>query len=329
MFFSKLLELLVSPDLWQATLEFGALLLLPALGGVISENSGVTNIAMEGMMLTGAFFGAIISVDTHSFVWGTLAAIIAGGAMSWVHAFFSIRFKANQIVSGIAINIAAAGLTGFLLFTLTNGAGVSALPQNETLPSLGINVLHAVPVIGWIDTVLLQQNIVFYLAIVVLIAMQYLLYRTNVGLRIRSVGEHPQAADTAGINVQRIRYWCVITSGLLSGLAGAYLSLGIAQIFNPNMTAGRGFIALAAMIFGKWKPRGTAIACLIFGLGEALQNRLQLLPTTGIGIIDTPLHSVPLVSMIPYLLTVLALVGLVGRAVAPAADGIPYEPGGE
>ena len=329
MFFSKLLELLVSPDLWQATLEFGALLLLPALGGVISENSGVTNIAMEGMMLTGAFFGAIISVDTHSFIWGTLAAIIAGGAMSWVHAFFSIRFKANQIVSGIAINIAATGLTGFLLFTLTNGAGVSALPQNETLPSLGIKILQTTPVIGWIDTVLLQQNIVFYLAIVVLIAMQYLLYRTNVGLRIRSVGEHPQAADTAGINVQRIRYWCVITSGLLSGLAGAYLSLGIAQIFNPNMTAGRGFIALAAMIFGKWKPRGTAIACLIFGLGQALQNRLQLLPTTGIGLIDTPLHSVPLVSMIPYLLTILALVGLVGRAVAPAADGIPYEPGGE
>ena len=329
MFFSKLLELLVSPDLWQATLEFGALLLLPALGGVISENSGVTNIAMEGMMLTGAFFGAIISVDTHSFIWGTLAAVIAGGAMSWVHAFFSIRFKANQIVSGIAINIAATGLTGFLLFTLTNGAGVSALPKNETLPSLGIHFFDTVPVIGWIDTVLLQQNIVFYLAIVVLIAMQYLLYRTNIGLRIRSVGEHPQAADTAGINVQRIRYWCVVTSGLLSGLAGAYLSLGIAQIFNPNMTAGRGFIALAAMIFGKWKPRGTAIACLIFGLGQALQNRLQLLPVTGIGIVDTPLHSVPLVSMIPYLLTILALVGLVGRAVAPAADGIPYEPGGE
>ena len=329
MFFSKLLELLVSPDLWQATLEFGALLLLPALGGVISENSGVTNIAMEGMMLTGAFFGAIISVDTHSFLWGTLAAIIAGGAMSWVHAYFSIRFKANQIVSGIAINIAATGLTGFLLFTLTNGAGVSALPQNETLPSLGIRIFNNVPVIGWIDTVLLQQNIVFYLAIAALIAIQYLLYRTNIGLRIRSVGEHPQAADTAGINVQRIRYWCVVTSGLLSGLAGAYLSLGIAQIFNPNMTAGRGFIALAAVVFGKWKPRGTAIACLIFGLGQALQNRLQLLPTTGIGVIDTPLHSVPLVSMIPYLLTILALVGLVGRAVAPAADGLPYEPGGE
>ncbi len=329
MFFSKLLELLISPDLWHATLEFGALLLLPALGGVISENSGVVNIAMEGMMLTGAFFGAIISVNTHSVILGTLAAIVAGGAMSWVHAFFSIRFKANQIVSGIAINIAATGLTGFLLFTLTNGAGVSALPQNETLPFLGVRLLNQVPVVGWIDTVLLQQNIVFYIAIVVLLATQYLLYRTNIGLRIRSVGEHPQAADTAGINVQRIRYWCVVTSGLLSGLAGAYLSLGIAQIFNPNMTAGRGFIALAAVVFGKWKPRGTAIACLIFGLGQALQNRLQLLPATGIGIIDTPLHSVPLVSMIPYLLTILALVGLVGRAVAPAADGIPYEPGGE
>jgi ABC-type uncharacterized transport system permease subunit len=325
-FFSKLLELLTSTDLWQATLQFGALLLLPALGGVISENSGVTNIAMEGMMLTGAFFGAIVSVDTHSAIIGTLAAILTGGLMALVHAFFSIQFKANQIVSGIAINIAALGLTGFLLFTLTNGRGISALPANETLPALNIPGISHIP---WIGPVFLQQNIVFYFALLVLLGMQYLLFRTNIGLRIRSVGEHPQAADTAGINVRQVRYLCVVTSGLLSGLAGAFLSLGIAQIFNPNMTNGAGFIALAAMIFGKWKPRGTAIACLIFGLGEALQNRLQLLPTTGIGVIDTPLHSVSLVSMIPYLLTILALVGLVGRATAPAADGIPYEPGGE
>ncbi len=326
MFFSQLLHLVTSPDLWQSTLQFAALLLLPALGGVISERSGVVNIAMEGMMLTGAFFGVIVTVATHSVLLGVVAALLSGGIMAFVHAFFSIQFKAEQIVSGIAINIAALGLTGFLLYTLTNGKGVSTLPRSETLPTLNIPGLSQLPFLG---PVFLQQNILFYLTLAILLGMQYLLFHTNIGLRIRAVGEHPQAADTAGINVRLIRYWCVVASGLLSGLAGAFLSLGIAQIFNPNMTNGRGFIALAAMIFGKWKPWGATVACLIFGLGQALQNRLQLLPYTGIGIVDTPLHSSSLVAMVPYLLTILALVGLVGRAVAPAADGIPYEPGGE
>jgi ABC-type uncharacterized transport system permease subunit len=326
MFFTELGKLLVSADLWQSALTFGALLLLPALGGVISENSGVTNIAMEGMMLTGAYFGVIVTVATHSVFLGVIVAMITGGLMALVHAFFSIQFKAQQIVSGIAINIAATGLTGFLLFTLSRGQGVPHLGENLNLPSLNIPGLSKIPFIG---PVFLQQNVIFYLAVILLIATQYLLFHTNIGLRIRAVGEHPQAADTAGVNVRLVRYLCVVSSGLLSGLAGAFLSLGIAHIFNANMTAGRGFIALAAMIFGKWKPRGTAVACLIFGLGEALQNRLQLLPTTGIGIVDVPLHSVELVAMIPYLLTILALVGLVGRATAPAADGIPYEPGGE
>ncbi len=326
MFLTELGKLLVSADLWQSALTFGALLLLPALGGVISESSGVTNIAMEGMMLTGAYFGVIVTVGTHSVLLGVIVAMITGGLMALVHAFFSIQFKAQQIVSGIAINIAATGLTGFLLFTLSGGQGVPHLAENLNLPSLDIPGLSQIPFIG---PVFLQQNVIFYLAVIILIATQYVLFHTNIGLRIRAVGEHPQAADTAGVNVRLVRYLCVISSGLLSGLAGAFLSLGIAHIFNANMTAGRGFIALAAMIFGKWKPRGTAVACLIFGVGEALQNRLQLLPRTGVGIVDVPLHSGELVAMIPYLLTILALVGLVGRATAPAADGIPYEPGGE
>jgi simple sugar transport system permease protein len=325
-FLTELGKLLISANLWQATLTFGALLLLPALGGVISENSGVTNIAMEGMMLTGAYFGVIVAVTTQSVFLGVIVAVLTGGAMALVHAIFSIQFKAEQIVSGIAINIAAAGLTGFLLFTLSGGQGVPHLPERLNLPSLDIPVLSQIPFIG---PVFLQQNVIFYLAVIILVATQYVLFHTNIGLRIRAVGEHPQAADTAGINVRLVRYLCVVTSGLLSGLAGAFLSLGIAHIFNPNMTSGRGFIALAAMIFGKWKPRGTAIACLLFGLGEALQNRLQLLPATGVSIVDVPLHSGELVAMLPYLLTILALVGLVGRATAPAADGIPYEPGGE
>jgi ABC-type uncharacterized transport system permease subunit len=325
-FVSSLFQVLISADLWKATLEAAAVLLLPALGGLISENSGVVNVAMEGMMLTGAFFGAIVVLATHSVILAMLAAILTGGIMAWVHAYFSIQFKADQIVSGIAINIAALGLTSFLLFNLTpKGQGVPSLPDNLRIPQLNIPGLSQIPFIG---PVFFQQYLVFYLAVLVLIAIQYVLFHTNIGLRIRAVGEHPQAADTAGINVRFVRYMCVLTSGLLSGLAGAYLSLGIAGVFIPNMTAGRGFIALAAMIFGKWKPRGTAVACVIFGLGLALQNRLAG-PLEALGVVSNASTLTALLAAIPYVLTILALVGLVGRATAPAADGIPYEPGGE
>jgi general nucleoside transport system permease protein len=331
MFLPELGNLLISGSLWGPALQFGALLLLPALGGVISERSGVVNVAMEGMMLTGAFFGAIVVVATHNVLLAVLAAMLTGGIMAMVHAFFAIQFKGDQIVSGIAINLAALGLTDFLVPVLTpGGGGVSTLPKPETLPNLDLSFLDgSTGILGFINEVFLQQNVIFYVAIAVLLGMQYLLFHTNIGLRIRSVGEHPQAADTAGINVRLIRYLCVLASGLLSGLAGAFLALGVAHIFNHNMTEGRGFIALAAMIFGKWKPWNTALACLIFGLGTELQYQLPLLPSTGISIVDTPLHSFSLLAMVPYLLTVLVLVGLIGRAVAPAADGVPYEPGGE
>ncbi len=315
MFFQTLFTVLISSDLWQAALQFAALLLLPALGGVISERSGVTNIAMEGMMLTGAYAGAIIATDTHSLILAVLGAIIAGGLMALVHAVVSINFKANQIVSGIAINIAALGLTNYLNIIQTNAQGISSLPQSVRLPTVTWGPLSNIPFIG---PVLFQQNLVFYLAIIILVGIQFLLFRTNIGLRIRAVGEHPQAADTAGINVRLIRYCCVVASGFLSGLAGAFLSLGIAGIFNPNMTAGAGFIALAAVIFGKYTPTGAGVACLIFGLGEALSPRMQ---QSGV--------SPYLLSTIPYILTLIALVGLVGRTTPPAADGIPYDPGTE
>jgi len=270
---------------------------------------------MEGMMLTGAYAGVMTALATHSVLGGVLGAIIAGGLMSLVHAIVSINFKANQIVSGIAINIAALGLTNYLLFIQTGGQGVPSLTNALRLPILSLGPLVSIPFLG---PILFQQNVIFYVAILILAGIQFLLFRTNIGLRIRAVGEHPQAADTAGVNVRLVRYCCVIGSGFLSGLAGAFLSLGIAGIFNSNMTAGAGFIALAAMVFGKYKPWNTAGACLIFGLGEALSVRLQ---DTGV--------SPNLLSTLPYVLTLIALVGLVGRTIPPAADGIPYEPGTE
>jgi len=326
-FFQVLFHALTSYNTWQTALQFGALLLLPALGGVISERSGVVNIAMEGMMLTGAFTAVIITLALHNagvndaicIILGVFAAIIAGGVMALIHGVVSINFRANQIVSGVAINIIALGLTSYLVYVLTPaGQGVPSLPPSLRLPTPSWGPLSNIP---WLGNVLFQQNIIFYLTLLILIGTQFLLFRTNIGLRIRAVGEHPQAADTAGVNVRLLRYMCVISSGLLSGLAGAYLSLGVAGVFNVNMTDGRGYIALAAMIFGKYNPLGAAVACLIFGLGYGLSLPLQDLSSN-------PNLSY-LLQTLPYLFTLIALVGLVGRTTAPAADGIPYEPGSE
>src|SRR6266571_2052577 len=326
MFFQVLFKALTSSNTWQTALLFAALLVLPALGGVISERSGVVNIAMEGMMLTGAFAAVMITLlfhnlgvnDTLCVILGVLAAILAGGAMALIHAVVSINFKANQIVSGVAINIFALGLTSYLVYVLTPaGQGVPSLPASLLLPTPSWGPLSKIP---WLGNVLFQQNIIFYIAILILIGVQFLLFRTNIGLRIRAVGEHPQAADTAGVNVRLLRYLCVISSGLLSGLAGAYLSLGVAGLFNPGMTAGRGYIALAAMIFGKYNPLGAAVACLIFGLGYGLSLPLQDLSSNP--------NLAYLLQTLPYVFTLIALVGVVGRTTPPAADGIPYEPGG-
>jgi general nucleoside transport system permease protein len=327
MFFQVLLRALTSQNTWHTTLEFAALLVLPALGGVISERSGVVNIAMEGMILAGAFASVIVTLALHSIgvpdslcvIVGVLSAILAGGLMALIHAGVSINFKANQIVSGVAINIIALGLTSYLVFVLTPaGQGVPSLPDTLRLPTFPWGPLANIP---WLGYVLFQQNVTFYLAILILIGVQFLLFGTNIGLRIRAVGEHPQAADTAGVNVQLLRYLCVISSGLLSGLAGAYLALGVAGIFNPNMTAGRGYIALAAVIFGKYTPLGAAAACLIFGLGGGLALPLQDLSSNP--------NLASLLATLPYVLVLIALVGLVGRTTPPAADGIPYDPASE
>ena len=315
MFFQVLYRVLTSADLWQAALVFGTLYLLPALGGLISERSGVVNIAMEGMMLTGAYAAVATAEATKSLWVGVIGAMIAGGLMALIHAVVSINFKANQIVSGIAINIFALGLTNYLVFIQTQGQGLPSLPGTLRLPAISWGPLANIPFLG---QVLFQQNIIFYVVLLILAGIQFLLFHTNIGLRIRAVGEHPQAADTAGVNVRLVRYLCVISSGVLSGLGGAFLSLGIAGIFSSNITAGAGFIALAAVIFGKYTVLGTAGACLLFGLGNGLAVRMQ---DTGI--------SPYLLGTIPYILTLIALVGLVGRTTPPAADGIPYEPGTE
>jgi simple sugar transport system permease protein len=204
-------------------------------------------------------------------------------------------------------------MTTFLLDRIYGVEGIGHVPPNSLLPTLNIPGLDQIPFLG---LALFQQNIVVYVAIVVLILSNVVLFRTRLGLRIRAVGEHPQAADTAGINVYALRYGAVITSGLLSGLAGAFLSIGIVNTFVPNMTGGRGYIALAAMIFGKWTPYGAALACLIFGLGTAIYDS------------NSTLHFSPyLLNMLPYVLTLAVLAGLVGKSVPPAADGIPYDPG--
>jgi len=312
---SDILHLLVTADLWHATLAAAVLLLLPALGGVISERSGVVNIAMEGMMLTGAFFAVVADLGLHNPWVATLIAMLAGGLMALIHAVVSIRFRADQIVSGIAINIFAAGLTLYLVNKIFGIQDVGHVGQSDLLPIVTIPLIDQIPFLGHVFS---QQNVVVYVALVLLVVVQVVLFRTRLGLRIRAVGEHPQAADTAGINVYAIRYGAVITSGVLSGLSGAFLAIGVANTFVPNMTDGRGYIALAAMIFGKWRPLGAFVACLIFGLGQAIYDNNSFIHV-----------SQYFLNMLPYVLTLIFLAGVVGRSIPPAADGIPYSPGNE
>jgi len=267
------------------------------------------------MMLMGAFFAVVADLTWHNAWLATGVAIVAGALMATIHAVVSIRFRADQIVSGIAINIFAAGMTVFLIGRLYGLQDVGHISNNESLPNIVVPGLSSIPFIG---QVFFNQNVIVYVALILLVVTHVVLFRTKLGLRIRSVGEHPQAADTAGINVYTLRYGAVITSGILSGLAGAFLAIGISNTFVPNMTGGKGYIALAAMIFGKWTPLGAFIACLIFGLGEAIYDN------------NTFIHASPyLLSMLPYILTLVVIAGLVGRSIPPAADGLPYVAGSE
>ncbi|MCL6517517.1 MAG: ABC transporter permease [Alicyclobacillus sp.] len=279
-------------------------LALPAIGGTFSERAGVVNIAMEGIMLIGAFFGVAFSYWTGSPWLGLVLGVLMGGLLAAIFAWAAIRLAADQVVLGMAVNIFASGLTAFLLNTLFGYGGTP--PETPSLPFVSL------PGLG---PVFAHQSVLLYVMLAIVVISHWFLFHTRLGLRIRAVGENPLAADTAGLNVWRLRYIGVIVGGMLSALGGVYLSIGILNSFDVDMTNGRGFIALAAMIFGKWTPVGSFLASLLFGFATALGVALQ-----GQGV------SPDLLSMIPYVLTILALAGLVGRSTPPAADGIPYTP---
>lgn len=297
-----------------ATLRGATPLILAAVGVVFSERSGVMNIGIEGMMLFGAFWAVAISYYTHSAWMGLLGAMLIGGLLGLVHAWTSVSLKVNQIITGAAINLLAVGIPNYLLIAFWQQPGAS--PMVSALSTVRVPLLVDLPVVG---PLFASQNVLTYIALLLVAITQIVLFRTPLGLRIRSVGEHPLAADTVGIDVYAIRYGSVIFSGLMAGLAGASLSLGQLSFFTKQMTQGRGFIALGAMIFGKWTPLGSLGACLLFGFADALQLALQ---ARGV-----PIPSDLLMS-IPYVFTLIALAGFVGRAVAPAAIGRPYYKGG-
>ncbi len=259
-------------------------------------------------MLVGAFFGVMVAAATHSAWLGMFGGVIAGGLMALALAWPAIRLQSDQVIVGMALNVFAGGLTAFLLNTVY---GYNGTPTST--PSLPIVTLPWISHIPFIGQVIGQHDVVVYLMFLFVILAHFTLFHTNLGLRMRAVGEHPEAAETVGISVVKIRYLGVTIGGMLSGLAGVYLSLGMLSSFEVNMTNGRGFIALAAMIFGKWTPFGAFGAALLFGFATALSIALQ-----GSGV------SANLVGILPYALTIIALTGLIGRSRPPAADGLPY-----
>ena len=285
---------------------------LAALSGIYSERSGVVNIGIEGMMLLGAFCSVVFASITQNMFVGVFAGILAGMVLGGLHAVLSIKYKVNQIISGTGIIILALGLTSYLQRSVLNtfpelnqpGPAIAALP---------IPWLWKIPVLG---PVFFNLSPIIYTLFVLLIVTQILMNKTRWGLRVRSVGEHPKAADTLGINVFRIRYISVLISGAIAGLAGTYMSIGAAGRFNEGMTAGKGFLGLAAMIFGNWNPFGAFAGSLIFGFFDSWQEKLSLLQ---VGI------PVDLLGMAPYIATMIVLAGFVGRSRMPAADGVPYE----
>jgi len=285
---------------------------LAALCGVISERSGVINIAIEGIMLISAQVGVITATIFHNLWIGLIFAILAGGLVAAVHIVLVIRFKVDQTVSGIAINIFGTGATSFIASRYLE-RNIDGLNNSGTFPNITIPLLSKIPIIG---PIFFQNNIVVYLMIILVVVIHILLFYTPWGLRTRAVGEHPKAADTLGINVYFTRYVNVIIGGMIAGLGGAYFTIGSVGRFDQNMTAGKGFIGLAAMIFGKYNPIGAFLSSLIFGFADSLQVKMQIL---GINIPSEFLQ------MTPYIVTMIVLAGLIGRAIPPAADGQPYE----
>jgi general nucleoside transport system permease protein len=303
--------------LLSATLRSATPLTFAAIGGLFSERSGVVNIGLEGMMLTGAFFAIWGADRTHSWIGGLVIAMAAGGALALIYAYFAIQLRADQIVGGTAINFLALGITGYLYIDVY---GVKGTPNDlPGIPDVRISWLDRIPPHGlgrFLQDSFGQMNLMIWMSFALLVVTWLVMFKTPLGLRIRAVGEHPRAADTVGISVYRVRYGSVTLSGVLAALGGAYLTLGFVHSFSENITAGRGFIALAALIFGGWRPFGAYWATLLFGFSSALAIRLPDAygPSAG-----------TLFSALPYVLTLIAVAGVIGRSIPPAAVGRPYK----
>ncbi|MDQ3317675.1 MAG: ABC transporter permease [Actinomycetota bacterium] len=291
-----------------ATIRNATPLVFAALGGMFSERSGVVNIGLEGLMLISAFAG-VVGAFLSGTVWiGLLFAVGAGLLFALIHAVMCVTFEADQIISGTAINLLALGGTAFLMVIVFGQGGTS--PDVEKFDPIAIPLLSQIPVVG---RALFDQSLLVYLMYAMVPITFFVLFKTPFGLRLRATGEVPEAVDTAGVSVARMRYYGVALSGMLAALGGVYLSMSLLSSFTEGMTAGRGFIALAAMIFGRWHPVGAFGAALLFGLGGALTIRV-------------PPEAIPneFIQMIPYVLTIVVLAGFGGRAIAPAAVGKPY-----
>jgi simple sugar transport system permease protein len=300
---------IVNAGLFAAAIRMATPLVFASIGGIFSERVGIVNIALEGMMLTGAFSGVLATFATGNPWLGVLASVLAGGLLGYLHALLTVKFSGNQIVSGTGINLLALGATAFLCQVVWGSRGAS--PSVQGLEAISIPLLKDIPVLG---EILGNQTPLVYIAGVVVLLSYIILFKTPAGLRIRAVGEHPAAADTTGVDVYKTKYFCVVLSGMLAGLGGAFLSLGHLNLFVLGMTGGRGFIALAAMILGGWSPFGALGASLLFGFADALQMRLQ-----SIGVLPSQL-----ILMLPYILTIVIL-AVFARKRSPPSDYKPYE----
>ena len=289
-------------------------LVFGSLSGVLCERVGVVNIAIEGQLLGGAFTAAIVATMTQNPFIGLLAAAVAGAVVSMVLALFSIKYLVNQIIVGVVLNVLVSGVTGFLFSTVMQ-ANKAQFNSPPGLDIIEIPVLSSIPVIG---PILFRQSLVGYLMYIAVLVVWVGLFKTRWGLRVRAVGEHPQAADTLGINVNATRVWNVTLGGAVAGIGGSFFTLVAIDSFTKEISGGRGFIALAALIFGRWNPIGAFFAALLFGFADNLQSIVT--------IIGTPVPS-QFMAMLPYLVTVLAVAGLVGKSRGPAASGIPYVKG--
>ena len=303
-------QVVVWSALTAAMLRYATPLAFAAMGGIFSERSGVVNIGLEGMMLAGAFFGILGADKLNSWPLGLLCAAAAGGGFALIHAFFAIHLRADQIVGGTAINFLALGLTGYLFIDVYGGEGTP--PDIPDIPDVHLGFLEDWYFVG---SVFGQLNLMIWLAFLTIVATWVVLFKTPIGLRIRAVGEHSRAADTVGISVYKTRYAAVVVSGVLAALGGAYLSIGFVNSFNQNMTVGKGFIALAAVIFGNWRPWGAAAAVLLFGFSSALAQRLPAYSES----------AAVLFQALPYVLTLIAVAGVIGRSIPPASAGRPYQ----